>query len=65
MKTIQPKGKLGLRSKASLPSGKTRTCKAEKMFWEMIDQIRKEELSKLGLQSAEVRPKSKKPAGKP
>ena len=65
MKTIQPKQKLGLSSNANPSSGRNLTCKAGEMFWEMIDQIRREELSKLDLQSAEVRPKSKKPAGNP
>jgi hypothetical protein len=65
MRTIQPKQKLCLGSNANPSSGRNRTCKAEKMFWEMMDQIRKEELGKLDLQSAEVRPKSKKTAGNP
>jgi hypothetical protein len=63
MKTIQPKQKLGLSSSANLSAGRNRSCESEKMFWEMIDQIREEELGSLDPQSAEVGPRSKEPAG--
>jgi len=49
LKAIQLKQKLAAASNASSSVSKTRICQAEKMFWEMIDEIRKEELSKLGL----------------
>ena len=60
MKTIQPKQKLGLSSNANPSSGRNLTCKAGKMFWEMIDQIRGEELSNLDPQPIEARGKDNK-----
>jgi hypothetical protein len=60
LKAIQLRQKLTLNSNTSLSSRKNRICEAEKMFWEMIDEIRKEELSKLSLQLKEDMVKSKK-----
>lgn len=60
LKAIQLKQKLTSASDIGVSSGKTRIGQAEKLFWEMIDEIRKEELSKLDLQSREDMVKSKK-----
>ena len=46
---------------ASSSLRKSQISQAEKMFWEMIDQIREEELGKLALQSREDMVKSKEP----
>jgi hypothetical protein len=60
LKAIQLKQKLTLDSNTSLSSSKNRICEAEKMFWEMIDEIRKEELSKPSLQLKKDMLKGKK-----
>jgi hypothetical protein len=60
LKAIQLKLKLAPASDAGFSSGKNRIFRAEKMFWEMIEQIRKEELSKLDLEPREDRVKSRK-----
>ena len=60
LKAIQLKQKLAPASDASFSSGKNRICQAEKMFWKMIDEIRKEELSKLDLQPSGDMVKGKK-----
>jgi hypothetical protein len=60
LKAIQLKQKLTLDSNTSLSSSKNRICEAEKMFWEIIDEIRKEELSKPSLQLKKDMLKGKK-----
>ncbi len=60
LKAIQLKHKLASASKVGTSSGKSHTSDAGKMFWEMIEQIRKEELGKLAFQPREDRMKSKK-----
>ncbi len=59
LRAIQLKHKLAANSNARPSSGRNRVCDAEGSFWEMIDQMRKEELGEPDHQSTEVTAKGK------
>lgn len=63
LRAIQLKHKLAKNSGAGLSSGRNPVGEAERIFWEMIDQIRKEELSKLDPEPSEVRTKNRRTSG--
>jgi hypothetical protein len=54
LRAIQLKHKLTANSQAKPSSGRDRVSDAEKSFWEMIDEIRKEEMGKLDRKSTEA-----------